>query len=159
MRVIAALLTLTLAGLSSASAQSLADVAQKESERRQAVTTSGKAYSNRDLEPTAPTPADSADRAQPAATAALLAQTQAAYPAIRLAALLSLTDRGADPQVRRAMDEGLTDARRTVRMAAALGLLNDGDHAPRPASQTAAIRHLLLHKDSPWICSARCPVH
>ena len=69
MRVIAALLTLTLAGLSSASAQSLADVAQKESERRQAVTTSGKAYSNRDLKPTAPTPADSADRADPVATA------------------------------------------------------------------------------------------
>ena len=39
MRVIAALITLSLAGLSSASAQSLADVAQKESERRQATTT------------------------------------------------------------------------------------------------------------------------
>ena len=67
MRVIAALITLSLAGLSSASAQSLADVAQKESERRQ-TTTSGKSYSNRDLRPTPQGPPDAADRAEPAAT-------------------------------------------------------------------------------------------
>ena len=68
MRVIAALITLSLAGLSSASAQSLADVAQKESERRQ-TTTAGKSYSNRDLRPTPQAPPDGADRAEPAATA------------------------------------------------------------------------------------------
>ena len=68
MRVITALITLSLAGLSSASAQSLADVAQKESERRQATTT-GKSYSNRDLKPTPRTPPDSAGLAEPAATA------------------------------------------------------------------------------------------
>ena len=68
MRVIAALITLSLAGLSSASAQSLADVAQKESERRQA-TTAGKSYSNRDLRPTPQAPPDAADRAEPTAPA------------------------------------------------------------------------------------------
>ena len=68
MRVIAALITLSLAGLSSASAQSLADVAQKESERRQA-TAAGKSYSNRDLRSTPQAPPDAADRAEPAATA------------------------------------------------------------------------------------------
>ena len=68
MRVITALITLSLAGLSSASAQSLADVAQKESERRQATTT-GKSYSNRDLKPTPQAPPDSAGLAEPAATA------------------------------------------------------------------------------------------
>ena len=68
MRAIAALITLSLAALSSASAQSLADVAQKESERRQ-TTTTGKSYSNRDLRPTPPAPPDASDRAAPAATA------------------------------------------------------------------------------------------
>ena len=68
MRVIAALITLSLAGLSSASAQSLADVAQKESERRQ-TTTAGKSYSNRDLRPTPQAPPDAADRAEPTAPA------------------------------------------------------------------------------------------
>ena len=68
MRVIATLITLSLAGLGSASTQSLADVAQKESERRQATTT-GKSYSNRDLKPTPQAPSDAADRADPAATA------------------------------------------------------------------------------------------
>jgi len=67
MRVIATLITLSLAGLSSASAQSLADVAQKESERRQAAAT-GKSYSNRDLRPT-PQPPDATDRVEPSATA------------------------------------------------------------------------------------------
>jgi hypothetical protein len=68
MRVLAALITLSFAGLSSASAQSLADVAQKESERRQATAT-GKSYSNRDLKPTPQAPSDATDRAEPAVTA------------------------------------------------------------------------------------------
>ena len=68
MRVIAALITLSLAGLGSASAQSLADVAQKEGERRQA-TTAGKSYSNRDLRPAPQAPPDATERAEPAATA------------------------------------------------------------------------------------------
>ncbi len=77
MRVIATLITLSLAGLSSASAQSLADVAQKESERRQATTT-GKSYSNRDLRPTSQAPPAATDRAEPAPAAAADAAVDAA---------------------------------------------------------------------------------
>ena len=39
---------------------------------------------------------------------------------------LSLAERGRDPDVRTAMETALGDARRTVRMAAAVGLLNAG---------------------------------
>lgn len=62
----------------------------------------------------------------PAATKALLAATQQPHPMVRVAALLSLTDRGSDAAVRAAMERGLTDERRTIRMASALGLLNAG---------------------------------
>ena len=61
-----------------------------------------------------------------AATAALLSAASEAHPAIRLAALLSLTDQGRNPAVRGVMEAALKDARRTVRMASALGLLNVG---------------------------------
>ena len=88
MRVIATLITLSLAGLGSASAQSLADVAQKESERRQATTT-GKSYSNRDLKPTPQAPSDAADRADPAATAP-------AHPVADAAPSLAAADAAAD---------------------------------------------------------------
>lgn len=50
MRVIAAFIALSLGVLGSSSAQSLADVARKESERRQ-TTATGKSYSNQDLRP------------------------------------------------------------------------------------------------------------
>lgn len=53
---------------------------------------------------------------------------------IRVAALLSLTDRGGNTEVRAAMERGLADVRRTVRMASALGLLNAG---VRPAGDDA----------------------
>jgi tetratricopeptide (TPR) repeat protein len=45
---------------------------------------------------------------------------------LRLAALLSLTERGRIPEVRRVLETALNDQRRTVRMASALGLLNAG---------------------------------
>ncbi len=61
-----------------------------------------------------------------AATTALLAGAQASHPMIRLAALLSLTDQGRIAAVRTALERGLSDERRTVRMASALGLLNAG---------------------------------
>jgi tetratricopeptide (TPR) repeat protein len=64
--------------------------------------------------------------ADPAATSALVASASAPHPMVRLAALLSLTDRGKNPEVRAAMERGLRDERRTVRMASALGLLNAG---------------------------------
>lgn len=73
MRSPAFLLILTIAA-SSASAQSLADVARKESERRQAVKDSGKAYTNADLKPVpgappadAAAPSPDADSSTPAA--------------------------------------------------------------------------------------------
>ena len=80
MRVCAFLLILSAAG-AVASAQSLADVARKESERRQAITNSGKTYTDKDLKPVqeVPAPADSAtpgaaakpgDDGQPASDAA-----------------------------------------------------------------------------------------
>jgi hypothetical protein len=78
MRLSILLLTLGVAGATSLSAQSLADVARKESERRQAVKgSSGKTYTDKDLKPvpapppdaaaSAATPADNADPAKPAA--------------------------------------------------------------------------------------------
>lgn len=62
----------------------------------------------------------------PAATTALLKASADAHPAVRLSAMLSLTDQGRRPEIRDAMLRGLQDARRTVRMASALGLLNAG---------------------------------
>ena len=61
-----------------------------------------------------------------AATSALLAATREPHPMIRVAALLSLTDQGRNAAVHAAMERGLTDERRTARMASALGLLNAG---------------------------------
>ena len=65
MRLCALFLILSAAGGSAASAQSLADVARKESERRQAVTGAGKTYTNKDLKPVreVPAPADAATAA------------------------------------------------------------------------------------------------
>src|SRR5689334_11615831 len=60
MRVCAFLLLLSTTTAVAASAQSLADVARQENERREAVKASGKSYSNKDLK-TAPTP-EGADR-------------------------------------------------------------------------------------------------
>lgn len=80
--------------------------------------------------------------ASPGATKALLRGTRASHPALRLAALLSLMDRGKSPEVRSALEGSLTDARRTVRMAGALGLLNAGAMAPGttpPPALSAAI--------------------
>lgn len=65
MRLCALFLILSAAGGSAASAQSLADVARKESERRQAVTGAGKTYTNSDLKPVreVSAPADAATAA------------------------------------------------------------------------------------------------
>ncbi len=62
MRVLALLLVAHVAVISTASAQSLADVARKESERRQTVPGGSKSYTNTDLKPVpgAP-PADAAE--------------------------------------------------------------------------------------------------
>lgn len=64
MRVLAILLVANVAALSTASAQSLADVARKESERRQTVQGGSRTYSNSDLKPVPGTPP--ADAAEPA---------------------------------------------------------------------------------------------
>ena len=65
MRLCALFLILSAAGGAAASAQSLADVARKERERRQTVTGAGKTYTNNDLKPVreVPAPADSATAA------------------------------------------------------------------------------------------------
>ena len=61
MRVCAILLILTSAGLASASAQSLADVARKETERRQGVKdVGGKTWTNQDLKTVAAAPVETA---------------------------------------------------------------------------------------------------
>ena len=91
MRVIAALITVSLAGLGSASAQSLADVAQKESERRQSTAT-GKSYSNRDLKPTPQATPDAADQAAPVAPAPTDAVDAASSPEKAGAATDSASD-------------------------------------------------------------------
>lgn len=72
MRVCALLLIMCSAGLASASAQSLADVARKESERRQTVKDGdGKTWTNQDLKPVPAAPADAvppaAEPGEPAA--------------------------------------------------------------------------------------------
>jgi hypothetical protein len=60
MRVCAFLLTVSFASLGTAAAQSLADVARQENNRRQGVQDGGKTYTNQDLKPVrqAPEPAD-----------------------------------------------------------------------------------------------------
>lgn len=60
MRSCALFLTVTIAGLGSASAQSLADVARKETERRQTVKDVGKIFTNDDLKPVPATGSESA---------------------------------------------------------------------------------------------------
>jgi hypothetical protein len=67
MRVCAFLLIVSALAAPAASGQSLADVARKESERRQAVKDGGKTYTNQDLKAV---PAPSADATAPAADAA-----------------------------------------------------------------------------------------
>jgi predicted CXXCH cytochrome family protein len=73
---------------------------------------------------------------EPASTDALLSAVRSGHPALRLVALLSLADQARDPAVRGAMEAALTDTRRTVRMAAALGLLNAG-LSSRPSGEFA----------------------
>ncbi|MGE3959392.1 MAG: hypothetical protein AB7H96_21945 [Vicinamibacterales bacterium] len=71
MRVCALVLTLSLAGVFSASAQSLADVARKENDRRQTVKEpGGKTWTNQDLKPVpaAPTEETPAAATDPAAS-------------------------------------------------------------------------------------------
>lgn len=62
----------------------------------------------------------------PASTQALLTAARAKHPVMRTAALLSLLERGASNDVQAAMLAGLHDARRSVRMAAALGAAASG---------------------------------
>ncbi len=81
--------------------------------------------------------------AEPRATAALLAGSLEAHPALRLVSQLSLLDRGRDPSVRAAIEAGLLDARRTVRMAAALGLMNTLPGRPVAAELSAALEGAL----------------
>jgi predicted CXXCH cytochrome family protein len=71
------------------------------------------------------------------ATGALLEAAKDAHPMVRVAALLSLTERGREPAVREAMQRSLNDERRTVRMASALGLLN-ASVRPGPANASSA---------------------
>ena len=79
--------------------------------------------------------------ADPGAINALITAGSAPHPMVRVAALLSLTDRGRNPEVRAAMERGLKDERRTVRMASALGLLNAG---VRPAGDDELSRALTV---------------
>jgi tetratricopeptide (TPR) repeat protein len=80
---------------------------------------------------------------EPASTRALLQATSESHPLLRTAAMLSLADRGRSPEVRQAMETALTDARRTVRMAAAVGLLNAGLAAPLPEGSTDALQRAM----------------
>lgn len=74
------------------------------------------------------------------ATRALIEGAREGHPALRAAALLSLADRGRTAEVKDVMERALTDARRTVRMAAAVGLLNGGFASPRNAESAEALR-------------------
>lgn len=79
MRVCAFLLILTSAGVASVSAQSLADVARKETERRQGVKdVGGKTWTNQDLKPVAAAPVEAA---VPEPDAAVPPKTEAEVPA------------------------------------------------------------------------------
>lgn len=75
----------------------------------------------------------------PRATTALLAAAKDKHPAVRVAAYLSLADRGKNPAVAQLMEGGLADPRRTVRMAAALGVLNAGRRPSSPQDRPAAL--------------------
>ena len=81
---------------------------------------------------------------EPLATNTLVTAVQSPHPMVRLAALLSLSDQGRNATVRSTMERGLTDERRTVRMASALGLLNAGvrptGEGPLSKSLIAAMR-------------------
>jgi hypothetical protein len=75
MRVFAFVLTFSIAGALTSSAQSLADVARKEGERRRAVPETGRVYTNQDLKQVPQPPVDAAaapatpdDKPDPAAT-------------------------------------------------------------------------------------------
>jgi hypothetical protein len=83
------------------------------------------------------------DHTEPGALRALLTATTDAHPAIRLAGFLGLAERGGDPAVRTVLERGVRDERRTVRMAAALGLLNAGVGRALPPSLAPAIKAAL----------------
>ena len=90
-----------------------------------------------------------------ASTTALLRASRETHPAIRLAAALSLTERVKNPDVLRVMEAGLGDARRTIRMASALGVLSAGLAAPsarpdllRSAMDDHAARARFLSEDA-----------
>jgi len=80
MRVCAFLLILLSASAATVSAQSLADVAKQESDRRKAMTGAGKTYSDKDLKPVPPAPAQP-DAAAPAGQAATGSAPAADAPA------------------------------------------------------------------------------
>ena len=80
MRVCAFLLILLSASAATGSAQSLADVARQESDRRKTMTGAGKTYSDKDLKPVPPGPAQpdaAAPGAQPATGSAPAADASA----------------------------------------------------------------------------------
>lgn len=85
---------------------------------------------------------------EPLAIRTLLTATNEPHPAIRLAGFLGLADRGATPGVRAAMERGVRDERRTVRMAAALGLLNAGVGRALPADLAPAMRAAFADHES-----------
>lgn len=62
----------------------------------------------------------------PLTTKALLEALRSKHPAIRTAAVLSLAERGRDPVVRANFEAAVLDPRRSVRMGAAIGLVNSG---------------------------------
>lgn len=78
--------------------------------------------------------------AGPMATRALLGGARHPHPALRAVATLSLAERTRDPEVRSAIETALEDPRRTVRMAAAVGLLNAGLTSPVPTASSEALR-------------------
>jgi predicted CXXCH cytochrome family protein len=70
--------------------------------------------------------------------AILLASADPATP-VRLSGFLSLTDQGRRPLVREALERGLIDPKRTIRMASALGLLNAGGGGDAPPHLVPAL--------------------
>jgi predicted CXXCH cytochrome family protein len=68
----------------------------------------------------------------------LLAAADSATP-VRLAGFLALTDQGTRPGVREVLERGLSDAKRTVRMASALGLITAGGARDVPAYLAPAL--------------------
>lgn len=88
------------------------------------------------------------DHADPAALRSLLSATSDAHPAIRLAGFLGLVDRVDRPGVRAVMERGIGDGTRTVRMAAALGLLNGGIGRAVPPELAPALKMALSDHES-----------